>query len=61
MVRSGGQRAGRRLEQWAHARFADMGLYQLRGTVKYAAHAIPVGSSLSLVRENCNHGLKEIL
>jgi RNA-directed DNA polymerase len=38
MNRRGGQRTGR-AEKWSHERFVGMGLYQLRGTVKYRAHA----------------------
>ncbi len=38
MNRRGGQRTGR-AEKWSHERFAGMGLYPLRGTVKYPAHA----------------------
>jgi RNA-directed DNA polymerase len=57
MTRRGGQRKGR-FEKWTHQRFVGMGLYQLRGTVKYPAHATPVRSSLSRVQENCTHGLK---
>ena len=59
MVRSGGQRK-RRAERWSHERFVGMGLYQLRGTVKYPAQATPVRSSLSRVQENCTHGLKGV-
>ena len=35
-----------------------MGLHKMMGTVKYPAHATPVRSSLSRVRENRMHGLK---
>ena len=55
MSRHGGQRP-QRMEKWTHARFVGMGLYRLRGTVKYPAHAAPVRSSLSRVRENCQSG-----
>jgi group II intron reverse transcriptase/maturase len=58
MYRRGGQRVQRRLETWTSERFHGMGLYQLRGTVKYPAQATPVRSSLSRVRENRMHGLK---
>src|ERR1700688_4635035 len=34
LVRRGGQRTGR-VAKWTHERFVGMGLYQLRGTVKY--------------------------
>jgi RNA-directed DNA polymerase len=57
MTRRGGQRPGR-FEKWTHERFVGMGLYQLRGTVKYPAQATPRRSSLSRVQENCTHGLK---
>jgi group II intron reverse transcriptase/maturase len=60
MNRRGGQRTGRG-EKWSHARFVGMGLYQLRGTVKYPAQATPVRSSVSRVQENCTHGLKGVL
>src|SRR5712692_2640076 len=60
MVRRGGQRTGR-VEKWSHDRFVGMGLYRLRGTVKYPAQATPVRSSLSRVQENCTHGLKGVL
>jgi RNA-directed DNA polymerase len=60
MIRRGGQRTGR-FEKWTHERFVGMGLYQLRGTVKYPAQATPVRSSLSRVQENCTHGLKGVL
>jgi group II intron reverse transcriptase/maturase len=56
--RRGGQRVQRRLETWTSERFHGMGLYRLRGTVKYPAQATPVRSSLSRVRENRMHGLK---
>jgi RNA-directed DNA polymerase len=57
MCRCGGQRTGR-VEKWTHERFVGMGLYQMRGTVKYPAQATPARSSLSRVRENRMHGLK---
>ena len=57
MNRRGGQRR-QRMEKWSHDRFVGMGLYQLRGSVKYPAQATPVRSSLSRVRENRTHGLK---
>lgn len=57
MGRRGGQRM-QRMEKWTHPRFVGMGLYQLRGTVKYPSQATPVRSSLSRVRENRMHGLK---
>src|SRR6266568_125075 len=57
MVRRGGQRSGR-VEKWSHDRFVAMGLYRLRGTVKYPAQATQRRSSVSRVQENCTHGLK---
>jgi hypothetical protein len=60
MGRRGGQRR-QRLGKWTHERFVGMGLYQLRGTVKYPAQATPVRSSLSRVRENRTHGLKVVI
>jgi RNA-directed DNA polymerase len=57
MARRGGQRR-QRMDKWSHERFVGMGLYQLRGTVKYPAQATPERSSLSRVRENRTHGLK---
>jgi group II intron reverse transcriptase/maturase len=55
--RRGGQRAGRSIV-WTPKHFYGMGLYQLRGTVRYAAQAAPVRSSVSCVRENRTHSLK---
>jgi retron-type reverse transcriptase len=60
MDRRGGQRTGR-AEKWSHDRFVSMGLYRLRGTVKYPAQGTSVRSSLSRVQENCTHGLKGVL
>ena len=57
--RRGGQRTGRNL-LWKPDHFHGMGLYRLRGTVRYAAQAAPVRSSLSRVRENRTHGLKGV-
>ena len=59
LYRRGGQRKGR-VGKWTHDRFVSMGLYRLRGTVKYSAHATPRRSSLSRVQENCTHGLKGV-
>ena len=59
MHRRGGQRATRRV-LWTAAQFHGMGLYRLRGTVRYPAQAAPVRSSLSRVRENRTHGLKGV-
>jgi RNA-directed DNA polymerase len=52
LYRRGGQRTTRRV--WG------MGLYRLRGTVRYPAQATPGRSSLSRVRENRTHGLKGV-
>ena len=60
MYRGGGQRPGR-FEKWSDEKFVSMGLYQLRGTVKYPAQATSVRSSLSRVRENRTHGLKGVV
>ena len=49
------------MEKWTHDRFVDMGLYRLRGTVKYPTQATSVRSSLSRVRENRTHGLKGVV
>jgi group II intron reverse transcriptase/maturase len=59
MSRRGGQRPGR-VEKWSHDRFVGMGLYRLRGTVKYPAQATQRRSSVSRVQENCTHGLKGV-
>src|SRR5712691_9094342 len=48
--RWGGQRPGRSI-LWKPDHFKGMGLFQLCGTVRYAAQAAPVRSSLSRVRE----------
>jgi group II intron reverse transcriptase/maturase len=55
--RRSGQRPGRH-PMWTSDELFGMGLYKLRGTVRYAAQATPVRSSLSRVRENRTHGLK---
>ena len=57
LYRRGGQRATRSIK-WTPAHFYRMGLYQLRGTVRYAAQASPIRSSVSCVRENRMHSLK---
>jgi len=59
LYRRGGQRTGRNI-LWKPDHFHGMGLYRLRGTVRYAAQAAPVRSSLSRVRENRTHGLKGV-
>src|SRR4051812_24140927 len=57
--RRGGQRATRWV-RWTAEQFHGMGLYRLRGTVRYPAQAASVRSSLSRVRENRTHGLKGV-
>jgi RNA-directed DNA polymerase len=42
MYRRGGQRGPRRLVHWTGQRFYDMGLYELKGTVRYPTQATPV-------------------
>jgi len=59
LYRRGGQRPARRSFRNSE-QFSNMGLYRLRGTVKYAAQATPIRSSLSRVRENRTHGLKGV-
>jgi RNA-directed DNA polymerase len=60
MSRRGGQRTGR-VEKWTHDRFVAMGLYRLRGTVRYPAQATQRRSPVSRVRENRTHDLKGLL
>ena len=55
--RRGGQRPTRQ-RPWTSVELHGMGLYRLRGTVRYPAQAAPRRSSLSRVRENRTHGLK---
>jgi len=55
--RRGGQRPTRQAP-WTGPQLHGMGLYRLRGHVRYAAQATPVRSSVSRVRENRTHGLK---
>ena len=59
LCRRGGQRQGR-WENWTSEQFWGMGLYRLRGTVRYPAQAASIRSSLSRVRENRTHGLKGV-
>ena len=59
LYRRGGQRATRRV-LWTAEQFHGMGLYRLRGTVRYPAQVASVRSSLSRVRENRTHGLKGV-
>src|SRR5262249_30227309 len=49
LYRRGGQRSGR-WKKWSSEQFWGMGLYRLRGTVRYPAQAASVRSSLSRVR-----------
>jgi RNA-directed DNA polymerase len=58
MWRRGGQRSRFRRSKWPYSRLYGMGLYRLRGTVKYPAQATPRRPSESRVRENRTHGLK---
>jgi hypothetical protein len=55
--RRGGQRPTKQAP-WTGQQLQDMGLYRLRGHLRYAAQATPVRSSVSRVRENRTHGLK---
>jgi group II intron reverse transcriptase/maturase len=57
MYRQAGQRRPKRAP-WTGQQLHGMGLYRLRGTVRYAAQATPRRSSVSRVRENRTHGLK---
>jgi RNA-directed DNA polymerase len=56
--RRGGQRRRNRYDKWPHERLCEMGLHQLRGTVKYPANATPRRPLVSRVREIRTHGLK---
>jgi group II intron reverse transcriptase/maturase len=59
MRRRGGQRARYRWDAWPRERLhEEIGLYRLRGTVCYPAHATPRRPSGSRVRETRTHGLK---
>ncbi len=59
LYRPGGQRKTRQV-YWTNEQFWAMGLYRLRGTIRYTAQATSVRSSLSRVRENRTHGLKGV-
>jgi RNA-directed DNA polymerase len=59
LYRRGGQRKSRKV-YWTSEQLWGMGLYRLRGTVRYPAQAAPERSSLSRVRENRTHGLKGV-
>jgi RNA-directed DNA polymerase len=56
--RRGGQRRRFRLQCWPHARLYAMGLYRLRGTVRYPSQATSRRPSASRVPEIGTHGLK---
>jgi len=56
--RRGGQRTSFDPHRWPHARFRELGLYQLRTTVRYPAQATRRRPLVSRVRENRTHGLK---
>jgi len=59
MRHRGGQRARYRWDAWPHERLhEEMGLYRLRGTVRYPAQATSQRPSESRVRETRMHGLK---
>jgi group II intron reverse transcriptase/maturase len=59
MQRRGGQRTRYRKDAWPRERLhEEMGLYRLRGTVRYPAQATPQRPSVSRVRETRTHGLK---
>jgi RNA-directed DNA polymerase len=55
--RRGGQRPRCRPSKWTHVRLYEMGLHQLRTSVRYPAHPAPPRPSVSRVRENRTHGL----
>lgn len=57
MWRRGGQRPRHRPSKWSYQRLFEMGLHQLRTTVRYPAQATPRRPSVSRVRENRTHGL----
>ena len=59
MYRRGGQRSRYRADAWSGERLQEeMGLYRLRGTVRYPAQATSRRPSESRVRETRTHGLK---
>jgi len=58
MRRRGGQRARYRWDAWPRQRLHDeMGLYRLRGTVRYPANAAPLRPSVSRVRGAACNGV----
>jgi len=56
--RRGGQRRKLNWEDWTSERLHEMGLYRLRGIVRYSSKATVVRPSVSRVREIRTHGLK---
>jgi RNA-directed DNA polymerase len=56
--RRGGQRRRFRARCWPHARLYALGLYRLRGTVRYPSQATVRRPSVSRVPEIGTHGLK---
>ena len=61
--RRGGQRTRYRFDRWPRERLIEMGLHQLRGTIRYPQVATPrthsqENSSVSCVRETRTHSLK---
>ena len=56
--RHGGQRSRFRAAHWPSDRLHAMGLYRLRGTVRYPSQATPSRPSVSRVPEIGTHGLK---
>ena len=55
--RRGGQRPRHCRRKWPYKRLFEMGLHQLRTSVRYPAQATPRRPSVSRVRENRTHGL----
>ena len=53
----GGQRPRHCRRKWPYKRLFEMGLHQLRTSVRYPAQATPRRPSVSRVRENRTHGL----
>jgi len=58
MWRRDGQRSKLRMKDWPSARLHEMGLFRLRGLVRYPSQATAIRPSLSRVREIRTHGLK---
>jgi group II intron reverse transcriptase/maturase len=59
LKRRGGQRSRFRYADWPQGRFyaSAYGLHRLRGTVSYPAKALPLGPSVSCMRENRTYSL----